>query len=499
MRIDSPGDFGASNGGDAVVRTYDVEAVNRREGRTLYAKRQVIYPKLARGTYRRLKWILMAVTLGIYYFVPWIRWDRGPDLPNQAVILDMEHGRFFMFGLEIWPQEFYFVTGLLILASLTLFLVTALAGRIWCGYFCPQTVWTDLMIAVERFWQGDRNARLRLDRAPWNAEKIAKKTITHLTWLLIAMGTGGAFVLYFADAPTLLKQLVTGTAPVPAYVFVGILTFTTYLLGGIAREQVCIYMCPWPRIQGAMVDHESLLVSYRDLRGEPRGPHRKGSTWEGRGDCVDCKACVAVCPMGIDIRDGAQLECIQCALCIDACNEIMDKVGRPKNLIAYETIAGQEAAAEGNTAPLQLIRPRTILYTALIAIVGSIMLFALSQRSVLELNVLADRNPFYVRLSNGDIRNGYTLKILNKRHEPRTFTLRLSGLPDSRLKVVGQKSGAEHRVTVPTDVLSEIRVFVAVPGETAETFPEKGQRFTFSVHDVDSDNVAERTTTFRRP
>ena len=203
--------------------------------------------------------------------------------------------------------------------------------------------------------------------------------MTHLSWLAIGLATGGAFVFYFRDAPTLAGELLTGTAPAIAYLFLGIFTLTTYVLGGIAREQVCIYMCPWPRIQGAMIDHETLLVSYRTHRGEPRGPHKKGQSWEGRGDCIDCKACVAVCPTGIDIRDGSQLECIQCALCIDACNDIMGKIGRPRGLIAYDTIAGQEAAAKGGAAPLQLVRARTLLYAGLIGLVGAIMLVALTQ------------------------------------------------------------------------------------------------------------------------
>ena len=332
------------------MAAYDVTAVNRKEDRSLYAARQTIYPKLAHGTYRRLKWIVMIVTLGIYYVIPWLRWDRGPDLPSQAVLLDMEHLRFFLFNLEIWPQEFYIVTCLLILSALVLFLATSIAGRVWCGYLCPQTVWTDLMISVERFWQGDRNARLRLDKAPWTLEKLAKKLATHATWVVIAVATGGAFIFYFADAPTLLRNLLDGTAAIEAYVFLVLFALTTYVLGGLAREQVCIYMCPWPRIQGAMVDHDTYLVGYREGRGEPRGKHHKGDSWENRGDCVNCKACVAVCPMGIDIRDGSQLECIQCALCIDACDEIMERVGRPTGLIAYETIANQDAAKRGETA-----------------------------------------------------------------------------------------------------------------------------------------------------
>lgn len=494
-----PSPSAAKKPSDYIINADDVQAVNRREDRRLYASRQKIYPKLAHGTFRRLKWALMAVTLGIYYAVPWLRWERGPDLPNQAVLLDMEHQRYFLFGLEIWPQEFYFVTGLLILAALTLFLVTSLAGRVWCGYFCPQTVWTDLMVTVERLWQGDRNARIRLDKSPWTASKIFKKTMTHVSWLLIALATGGAYVFYFADAPTLLGQLLSGTAPAPAYTFIAILTFTTYLLGGIAREQVCTYMCPWPRIQGAMIDQNSYLVAYRDYRGEPRGAHRREASWEGRGDCVDCNACVAVCPMGIDIRDGSQFECIQCALCIDACNSIMDKVGRPRDLIAYDTIAGNVAVAPGNTAKPRLLRPRTLLYFGLIAAVSMIMAVALQNRSLLDVNVLPDRNPFFVRLSNGDIRNSYTLKILNKLHEPRHFDVDVEGLKDAQLSIASQENGAEPEFTVPTDVLKEVRVFVVVPLAEVEKLDPRGEHFTFAVRDTESGRLVKRLTTFRRP
>jgi cytochrome c oxidase accessory protein FixG len=480
----------------SVVR-HDVRPVNRREDRSLYAGRQKVYPKLAHGRFRTVKWLVMAVTLGIYYALPWLRWSRGPDLPDQAVLLDMGHERFFFFFLEIWPQEFYYVTGLLVLAALSLFLITSVAGRVWCGYACPQTVWTDLMIVVERFWQGDRNQRIALDKRPWGPVKLFRKGMTHLTWLAIGLATGGAFVFYFRDAPTLAGELIAGTAPAIAYLFLGLFTLTTYVLGGIAREQVCTYMCPWPRIQGAMVDHETLLVSYRAWRGEPRAPHKKGQSWEGRGDCVDCAACVAVCPAGIDIRDGAQLECIQCALCIDACNDIMAKVGRPRGLIAYDTIARQEAAAEGKAAPLRILRPRTLLYVGLISLVGLIMLAAVANRSTLQINVLADRNPPWVLLSDGGIRNGYTVKILNKQHEPRVFTLSARGLPEARLAIVGMSADSGIRVT--TDDLREIRVFVTVPAAALARLDGATTSFSLVARDPATGQETARTAHFQRP
>jgi cytochrome c oxidase accessory protein FixG len=296
----------------------------------------------------------------------------------------------------------------------------------------------------------------------------------------------------------LARALVAGSAPPVAYLFVGIFTLTTYVLGGIAREQVCIYMCPWPRIQGAMVDHETLLVSYRGHRGEPRGPYRRGQTWEGRGDCVDCRACVVVCPAGIDIRDGSQLECIQCALCIDACNEVMTRVDRPRGLIGYDTIANQEAAAKGGTAPLRLLRTRTLLYVGLIAIVGLVMLAALANRTTLEINVLHDRNPPYVLLSDGSIRNGYTVKILNKLHEPREFVLEPQGLSGARLAIVGMDE-AQPRIRVTTDDLRELRVLVTVPAEQVARLQEVSTPFALIVRDVASGQDTARTTNFQKP
>lgn len=481
------------------IEQIEARAVNAPETRTsLYAVREKVYAKRAFGTFRTVKWIVMAITLGIYYLLPWLRWNRGEHLPDQAVLIDFPNRRFFFFFLEIWPQEFYFVTGLLILAALALFLVTALAGRVWCGYTCPQTVWTDLMIAVERLWQGDRNARMRLDKAPWTFNKVWRKAGTHASWLLIGAVTGGAFVFYFRDAPTLAQEFVTLDAPAIAWIFAGIFTMTTYLLGGIAREQVCTYMCPWPRIQGAMFDHHSLLVSYRDWRGEPRGAHKAGESWEGRGDCIDCKQCVAVCPAGIDIRDGAQLECIQCALCIDACNSIMDKVGRPRGLIAYDTIDNLEAAAKGKSSPVKLLRPRVLVYVALIAIVGAIMLVALLNRSVLEVNVLRDRNPLFVQLSDGSIRNGYTIKILNKRHESRKFRLGTQNLLGASIRIVGFEKDVDPVIDVVPDDLRALRVYVTVPVQNVQGLNSVTD-FDFTVTDLGDGSTTRNDTTFRSP
>ena len=364
----------------SIVQQYDVEPVNAAAQRNLYEARTPIYPKNVKGTFRRLKWLILFATLGVYYLLPWVRWKRGPLEPDQAILVDFAGGRFYFFNIELWPDELYYITGLLIIASLGLFLATALFGRVWCGYTCPQTVWTDLFVAVERFIEGDRNKRMRLAKAPWSFDKIRKKTIKHTLWVLIGMATGGAWIFYFHDAPTIARDFFLGHAPFTAYFFFGLLTFTTYIFAGSMREQVCTYMCPWPRIQAALTDADTLQVTYKADRGEPRGAHKKGATWEGRGDCVDCKACVAACPMGIDIREGAQLECINCALCIDACDDIMSKIERPTGLIAYDTDANLSRRKQKARQTFNFIRVRTMLYGVVLAIVGSVMIFALSTR-----------------------------------------------------------------------------------------------------------------------
>lgn len=472
----------------------DVRAVNSKQARELYKKREQIYPKLAHGFFRNLKWAAMVALLGIYYVTPWIRWDRGPGQPDQAVLVDFEGRRFYFFFIELWPQEVYYITGLLILASLGIFLASALFGRVWCGYACPQTVWTDLYIYVERWIEGDRNERMRLAKAPMSFSKARKKVSKHIIWLLIAAATGGAWVFYFADAPTLFREIFTGQASVATYLFVGLLTFTTYVLAGTMREQVCTYMCPWPRIQAAMTDQHALSVTYRFDRGEPRGPHKKGESWEGRGDCVDCRQCVVVCPQGIDIRDGDQLECINCALCIDACDEIMKKVGRPTGLIAYDTRVNVEKRQRGEKVGIHLVRPRTVLYGGLMLIVGAIMLYGLITRATLDLNVIRDRSPPFVRLADGSVRNDYTLKLINMAPHARDLSIEVSGLEGVRFISNGhqvQPDGTIH-TEATADAVSNVRLHVAVPPGT----PDGSHPLEFRIVDRETGETADSASAF---
>jgi cytochrome c oxidase accessory protein FixG len=433
---------------------------------SLYAAREPIFPKRVHGNFRRFKWWIMAATLGIYYLTPWLRWDRGPNLPDQAVLVDLAHRRFFFFMIEIWPQEFYFVAGLLIMAGLGLFLFTSAAGRVWCGYACPQTVWTDLYILVERWVEGDRNARIRLFRQKWDTEKIRKRLVKWAIWLLIGLATGGAWIFYFTDAPTLARDLVAGTAHPVAYTTMAILTATTFAFGGFAREQMCIYACPWPRIQAAMMDEDTITIAYRDWRGEPRG--KPGVA--GNGDCIDCLACVNVCPMGIDIRNGQQLACITCGLCIDACDEMMDRVGKPRGLIGYLALTDEVRERAGQPPKsvwAHVFRPRTMLYTVLWAGVGVAMVVALFLRAEIDVNVTPMRNPQYVTLSDGSIRNDYDLRLRNKHGEDRWFAV--SATSESDVFFLSLEGQEMLKVLVPANQTMNQRLYVTAPADTAPT------------------------------
>lgn len=443
-----------------------------------FAKQEKIYPKRVWGKYRKLKWLAMILTLGIYYITPFFRWDRGPNAPDQAVLIDLEHARAYWLWVEIWPQEVYIFTGILILAAIALFFVTSMFGRIWCGYVCPQTVWTDLFVWVERIVQGDRNARKKLYESRWTFDKIRKIVTTHFIWLVIAWCTAGSFVLYFNDAPTLVRSFFDLDVSSTVLTFIGGLTFSTYLMAGFAREQVCTYMCPYARFQSAMFDRDTLVIGYDEQRGETRGKHKKGNSWDGRGDCIDCTACVQVCPTGIDIRDGLQMECIACGLCVDACNDIMDKVERPRGLIRYDTVNHMEAEIKGGVEQFKFLRLRTIYYTAILSIVGGIIIASLLMRPSLELHVLHDRNPLFVQLSSGEIRNGYVIKILNKTHKHRTYALRVNGVENAQIDVKAAGEIHANNLYVPADSVGSYHVFVS-----ADVQPDKPRHMTFTLSD----------------
>ncbi|PIL21403.1 hypothetical protein P775_04390 [Puniceibacterium antarcticum] len=466
---------------------------------SLYAARLPIFPRRVSGYFRRLKWALMLVTLGIYYLTPWLRWERGPDMPDQAVLIDLANRRFYFFMIEIWPHEFYFVAGMLVMAGLALFLFTAALGRVWCGYACPQTVWTDLFILVERWIEGDRNARVRLHEAPWSLHKWRLRISKWVVWLIIGLLTGGAWVFYFTDAPTLLRDLASFSAPPVAYMTIAILTATTFVFGGFMREQVCIYMCPWPRIQAAMMDEDTLTVAYRDWRGEPRGkglrrraaaeaaeasiraagpqigprspvipmPGRPAMPsapvlTEHKGDCIDCNACVNVCPMGIDIRDGQQMACITCALCIDACDEVMEKTGQPRGLIDYIALSDAPKEAAGDQPKSvwrHVLRARNLIYAGLWSGIGIALIFALFLRPDVEMTVAPIRNPTHVVLADGTIRNAYDVRVRNKQGTEQIFHVSL----DHADLIITVEGSTSDKIAIPADSQGQARVYVDAP------------------------------------
>ncbi len=450
----------------------------------LYAARQKIYPQHVTGTFRRVKWLVLLVTLGIYYLLPFVRWDRGPNAPSQAVLIDFPGRRLYFFFIEIWPQEVYYLTGLLILAAMALFLMNAIAGRVWCGYLCPQTVWTDLFQTIERWTEGDRREHLRRDAQPWTLDRLARAGTKHFLWLMIAWWTGGAWILYFADAPTIVRDLATFQAPPIAYVFIGLLTFTTYALAGWMREQVCVYMCPWPRIQAALTDEYALNVTYRYDRGEPRESLKKATSLHQHGlpagDCIDCLQCVHVCPTGVDIRNGPDLGCIQCGLCIDACDAVMEKIGRPSRLIAYDTDVNIKRRQEGQKPFYRIVRTRTVLYAVIIALVGALMTYTFATRRNDAVSVIHDRNPLFVRLSDGSLRNAFAVRILNKTLEIQSFVLKVSGLADADVEVIGSaaRSGGDPVIEVGPDQSREVRVLVT---EHQRLAPQASVPLTFTI------------------
>jgi cytochrome c oxidase accessory protein FixG len=476
--------------------------ISADEDGPLYAPRRQIYPQSVSGTFRRIKWALLIVGCAIYYLLPFVRWDRGPNAPHQAVLVDLPNRRFYFFPIEIWPQEVYYLTGLLIIAAMVLFLMNALAGRVWCGYLCPQTVWTDLFTVIERFTEGDRREYLKRQREKWTVETWVRKIAKHFLWLMVAWWTGGAWVLYFADAPTLVRELATGEAPFVAYLWIGILTFTTYTLAGHMREQVCLYMCPWPRIQAALTDEYALNVTYRYDRGEPRTSVKKAEQLRAKGnragDCVDCLQCVNVCPGGVDIRDGASLGCIQCGLCIDACDAVMKKLGRPTRLIAYDTDMNVRRRLEGKLPIIKLLRLRTMLYTAIVVIVGGMMIYTLATRDSEGISVIHDRNPMFVRLSDGSLRNAYTIRIANKQLKHRDFILSVDGLPSTLVDFVGLPPRADGRqlVDIGPDQTREVRVTVT---DYAANPPPPSTTILFSLIDVVTGEVAQMRDHFFGP
>jgi cytochrome c oxidase accessory protein FixG len=390
----------------------------------LYAAHKKIYPREAHGRFARLRVLSLLTLLGIYYLTPLLQWDG-----RQAILFDLPARKFYLFGLTLWPQDFIYLAGLLILAGLALFFFTALLGRVWCGYACPQTVWTEAYLWMERKIEGNRSQQMKLDKAPTSAAKIRTKVLKHTVWIAFSLWTGFTFVAYFTPIDVLANNLFTGNLGPWELFWILFYSFATYGNAGFMREQVCMYMCPYARFQSAMFDSDTLIVAYHPERGEARGSRRRGVDPKtvGLGDCIDCNVCVQVCPTGIDIRDGLQYECIACSACIDACDEIMDKMSYPRGLIRYTT----ENSSKGN--PQHILRPRILVYATILLVLCGALLTHVSQRVALDLDVIRDRNTLYRETREGLIENVYTLKILNMDSASHRYTLRADGIDGLKL------------------------------------------------------------------
>jgi cytochrome c oxidase accessory protein FixG len=393
----------------------------------LYAKREQVYPREVHGVFARWRVIMVLVTLGIYYLLPWINWGEG----RQAFLIDLPGRKFHLFYWTFWPQDLFYLTAILIIAALSLFLFTAVAGRLWCGYTCPQTVWTEVFLWIERRVEGDRPRQMRLAAAPWNLEKISKKGAKHFVWIVFSAWTGFTFVGYFTPIRELavaLPQFALGPWEAFWIAFYGL---ATYGNAGFLREQVCIYMCPYARFQSVMFDRDTLIISYDQSRGEPRGPRRRsdGYKTKGLGDCIDCTLCVQVCPTGIDIRNGLQYQCIACGACIDVCDTVMNKMSYRKGLIRYTT---QNEMEKGQVR--RIWRPRVLVYTTILGAIAVALIIAVLMRVPLALDVIRDRNTLFRETPEGLIENVYTLKILNMDTHSHSFTLRAEGIEDLKLE-----------------------------------------------------------------
>jgi cytochrome c oxidase accessory protein FixG len=391
----------------------------------LYVVRQKIYPRAVTGLFANLRWSVVLLTQLLYYGLPWLSWDG-----RQAVLFDLGARKFYIFGLVLWPQDFVFLTLLLVISALSLFLFTAIAGRLWCGYACPQTVYTEIFLWIERMIEGDRAKRMKLDKQPMGARKFGIKFAKHAAWLALAFWTGFTFVGYFTPVTTLGQSFLDWSIGPWETFWVFFYGFATYGNAGWMREQVCKYMCPYARFQGVMFDPDTLVITYDAKRGEPRGPRGKNvdPKAKGLGDCVDCSICVQVCPTGIDIRNGMQYECIGCGACVDACGQVMDKVGYPRGLIRYST----ENAVQGKYADVDIkkhvLRPRTLIYSVILVGVAVALVVALGLRTPLQFDVIRDRNALARETAQGFIENAYRLNIINMDSVDHIYKLDVSGI-----------------------------------------------------------------------
>jgi len=398
----------------------------------LYAAETKVYPRSVTGRFANWRWLMVALTQLFFYGMPWLQWNG-----RQALLFDLEAGRFYVLGLLLYPQDFIYLAALLVLSALALFFFTAVAGRLWCGYSCPQTVYTEMFLWIERHTEGDRQARMRLDREPWSWPKIGRKCAKHGGWLALSLLTGFSFVAYFIPVRELAGQVLSLSLQAWPLFWVLFYAGATYGNAGFLREQMCKYICPYARFQSALIDADSLIISYDAQRGEPRGARSRkqelAPQTSGAADCVDCTLCVQVCPTGIDIRNGLQNECIGCAACIDVCDQVMDKVGAPRGLIRYATENGITGQWSRKQMLARVLRPRVLLYGAALMALSLAFVFSVYQREAILINVIKDRQVMARQVGEGEIENVYRLQLINRTERPLQLRLRADGLAGLRL------------------------------------------------------------------
>ncbi|MDP3866235.1 MAG: cytochrome c oxidase accessory protein CcoG [Rhodoferax sp.] len=448
-----------------------------------------VYPRSVGGFFTRLRWVMVWVTQLVFYGIPWLQWNE-----RQAVLFDLAGSRFFIFDLVMHPQDLIYLAVLLVLAALTLFFFTAVAGRLWCGYACPQTVYTEIFLWLERVTEGDRLARMRLDNAPWGLEKILRKGAKQGLWIGLALFTGFTFVGYFTPILDLVQELWVLSFSPWEWFWVLFYGMATYGNAGYLREQICKHMCPYARIQSALTDMDSMVIAYDAQRGETRGSRARVADPKalGLGDCIDCTLCVQVCPTGIDIRNGLQNECIACAACIDVCDEVMVKMNYPSGLIRYSSGKGIAEKLTPKQMVKRVWRPRVWVYGVLFLAVVAIFVGGLSNRKGFAVDIIKDRGALARELGNGDVENVYSLKIMNASEAPQTYTASVQGLPGLTLTT-------DPVITVPATGIGSLTIRLTLPFEATLAHRSKASPIRFRVEAKGQTVAVEEKSTFLIP
>lgn len=467
------------------IKPVAAESNSDQETVSLYAAQKKIYPRSISGFFARWRWVMVFLTQLVFYGLPWIELGQ-----RQMVLFDLGARRFYIFGLVLYPQDFIYLTGLLIISALSLFLFTAVAGRLWCGFSCPQTVYTEIFMWIEHKVEGDRSARVRLDNSGWTFEKIWKKSLKQFLWVAIAAWTGFTFVGYFVPIRELGSELMALQGSWQLF-WVGFYGFATYGNAGFLREQVCKYMCPYARFQSAMFDKDTLIVTYDTTRGEKRGPRNKTVDYKakGLGDCIDCTLCVQVCPVGIDIRNGLQYECIGCGLCVDACDTVMDKMGYAKGLVRFSTQNGVAQGWSQSQIMRRVFRPRVLVYSAILISLCVAMLVSLVMRTPLKVDVVRDRAALSRIVAGGKLENIYRLQIMNATEASQRYRISARGLD-------GLEVASEAEVQIDAAQSRWVPVRLQIP---YGSMPSGSHPFYFDIQTVNGDAQLTEKSVFLVP